>query len=94
MKRVRKKTVVVSQDLEEVKKKIGMKLKKKRKELGYTSYETFSYDISVNRTQYGKYEAGSTDLQLSSLLKVVNAMGLTLEEFFSEDRESSMDTPR
>ncbi|MCX6272800.1 MAG: hypothetical protein NTU44_16605 [Bacteroidetes bacterium] len=33
------------------------------------------------RAQYGRYEKGE-DLRYSSLLKVVRAFGITMEEFF------------
>ncbi len=66
----------------ELQKKIGQKLKRIRKELGYTNGDDFAYDKGINRSQYGKYEAGSQDMRLSSLVKIINSMGLTLEEFF------------
>lgn len=36
-----------------------------------------------SRAQFGRYENGE-DLRFSSLLKVVNALDISLEEFFSE----------
>jgi transcriptional regulator with XRE-family HTH domain len=65
-------------------KKIGAKLKKLRKEKGYKNSDDFAYDNEINRSQYGKYEAGAQDMRMSSLLKTINRMGLTLEEFFKE----------
>ena len=65
-------------------KKIGAKLKKLRKAAGYKNSDDFAYDHNINRSQYGKYEAGGQDMQISSLLKTVNSLGLTLEEFFEE----------
>ena len=66
-------------------KKIGARLKSIRKGAGYSSPDKFAYDHGINRSQYGKYEAGSEDLRLSSLLKVLDKLGLTLPEFFNED---------
>ncbi len=73
-----------SQNPKEILKKIGAKLVRLRKERGYTNSDGFSYDQAINRSQYGKYEAGSKDMRLSTLIKVINAMGLTIEDFFGE----------
>lgn len=50
---------------------------------GYTNYERFAYENDLPRAQYGRYENGE-DLRFSSLVKVVKAFGMTLEEFFGE----------
>ena len=62
-------------------KKIGNKIRTLRKEKGYSSHETFAYENEIDRTQMGRYERGS-DMQLTSLLKVLNALDTSLEEFF------------
>jgi transcriptional regulator with XRE-family HTH domain len=64
-------------------KKVGQRIKNLRIKQGYSSYEYFAYEHNISRAQFGRYEQGQ-DLRLSSLIKVVNAFGLTLEEFFSE----------
>jgi hypothetical protein len=64
--------------------KIGSKLKKLRKAAGYNNSDAFSYDHNINRSQYGKYEVGAKDMRISSLLKTVNALGITLEDFFRD----------
>lgn len=74
----------VDEDLHELQSKIGAKLKKYRKKLGYTNSDDFAYDHGINRSQYGKYEAGSQDMRLSTLKKIINSMGLTVEQFFKE----------
>ena len=77
-----KKSIKVDEDPREVLKKIGRKLKKIRKDNGYENSDDFAYDHEINRSQYGKYEAGAQDMRVSSLLKTVNALGLTIEDFF------------
>ncbi|MGZ3850021.1 MAG: helix-turn-helix domain-containing protein [Flavisolibacter sp.] len=52
-----------------------------RIEKGYTSYEYFAYEHNISRAQFGRYEQGQ-DLRFSSLIRIVNAFGMTLEEFF------------
>lgn len=63
--------------------KLAQRIKALRIEKGYSSYETFAFDKGIPRAQYGRYETG-TDIQYTSLLKVVKAFDMTLEEFFSE----------
>lgn len=64
-------------------KKLGERIKQLRIKKGYTSYEYFAYDHNISRAQFGRYEQGQ-DLRLSSLIKIVNAFGISLAEFFSE----------
>jgi transcriptional regulator with XRE-family HTH domain len=64
-------------------KKLGERIKQLRIKKGYTSYEYFAYEHNISRAQFGRYEKGQ-DLRISSLIKVVNALGITLSEFFSE----------
>lgn len=77
----------VAQNPKSTLKKIGTRLKKRRKELGYKNGDDFAYDHEINRSQYGKYEAGAKNMRFLTLVKTVNALGLTIEEFFREDLE-------
>jgi transcriptional regulator with XRE-family HTH domain len=63
-------------------KKIGERLKYFRKKAGYSNYEYFAYDHNISRPQYGKYEAGA-NIQLNTLIKILKAMNISLEEFFN-----------
>ena len=63
--------------------KLGNRIKQLRVERGYTSYENFAYEHDIPRAQYGRYENGE-DLKYSSLLKVMKAFGISLQDFFSE----------
>jgi hypothetical protein len=78
----------VNQKPRELLKKIGLKFARRRKELGFTNSDVFTYDKDLDRSQYGKYEAGSEDLRFTTLVKVINALGLTIEEFFGEGLDS------
>ena len=73
----------VELDAEAVLQQLGNRIKNLRIKEGYTSYEYFAYEHDIPRAQFGRYEKGQ-DLRLSSLIKVINAFGMTLEEFFSE----------
>ncbi len=65
---------------------LGERLRSLRKQKGYKNYEKFAYEHDIPRAQYGRYENGE-DLRFSSLVKVVSAMGMTMEEFFAEGFE-------
>lgn len=79
-----KKQAKIRQDPDSILLKIGAKLRKLRREKGYGNGDDFAYDHDINRSQYGKYEAGAQDMRLSSLVKTINLMGLTIEEFFAD----------
>jgi len=72
-------------NLEIEKKKIGVRFRQLRKEMGYTSHETFAYDNNLDRAQYGKIEAGSANLTLKVFIKHLNVMRVSFSEFFNED---------
>ena len=63
--------------------KLARRIKSLRIKKGYTNYEFFAYDHEIPRAQFGRYEKGE-DIRFSSLVKVVKAFDMTLEEFFSE----------
>lgn len=63
--------------------KLGRRIKALRIQKGYSNYETFAYKHDLPRAQYGRYEKGA-DLRFSSLLKVIDALGISLEDFFKE----------
>jgi transcriptional regulator with XRE-family HTH domain len=73
-------------DTEDQLAKLGARIKQLRIDAGYTSYEYFAYDHNISRAQFGRYENGQ-DLRMSSLIKLANAFGVTLQEFFSEGFE-------
>lgn len=64
-------------------KNLASRSKEVRKEKGYNNYERFAFDNELPRAQYGRYEKGQ-DLRFSSLLKVLKALDISLEDFFSE----------
>ncbi|MEE6130514.1 helix-turn-helix transcriptional regulator [Chryseobacterium arthrosphaerae] len=71
---------------DEVLKKLGKRIKEIRIAKGYSSYEYFAYEHNISRAQYGRYEKGE-DLRFSTLAKVINAFGMTMNEFFAEGFE-------
>lgn len=63
--------------------KLANRLRELRIKKGHTNYEQFAYDNNIPRAQYGRYEKGQ-DLRFSSLLKVLKALDITLEDFFKD----------
>ena len=66
---------------------IAERLKQLRAEQGYTSQETFAYEKEINRVQYSRYERAEEDFRMSTLIKIIKAFDVTIEEFFSEGFE-------
>lgn len=62
---------------------LGARIKSLRIAKGYTNAEKFAYEHDISRSQYAQYEKGK-DLRFSSLLKLLDCFGLSLQEFFSE----------
>jgi transcriptional regulator with XRE-family HTH domain len=74
---------VVSKSAEKQLQNIGKRLTQLRKEKGFTNYEIFAYENKISRSQYGKYEKGA-DMQFTTIIKICEAHGISLKEFFSE----------
>ena len=64
--------------------KIGQRLRELRKSKGYSNPDKFAYKFELNRSQYGKYEAGRTNITVATLINILNCLDTTLEEFFGE----------
>ena len=84
MKTPGKKKEVIQPDTQLI--NLGKRIKHLRIQRGYTSYEYFAYDHNISRAQFGRYEQGQ-DLRFSSLIKIINAFEITVQEFFSEGFE-------
>ncbi len=68
-------------------KELGERIRQIRISKGYTSYEYFAYEHNISRAQFGRYERGE-DLRFSTLVRIIEAFDMTLEEFFAEGFES------
>ena len=62
---------------------LAQRIKSLRLSKGYTNAEKFAYEHDISRSQYAQYENGK-DLRFSSLMKLLNAFDMSLEEFFAE----------
>ena len=68
---------------------VSTRLKKFRVERGYTNYEHLAYDIGISRSQYGRCEKGA-NMKLSTLLKILNFLDLSIDEFFEGINEHKL----
>jgi transcriptional regulator with XRE-family HTH domain len=64
-------------------KKLGQRIKAIRTAQGFTSAEAFANERGLARAQYGKFENGR-NLTYSNLLRVMQALNVSLREFFAE----------
>jgi len=64
-------------------KNLGERIKQIRKAKGYSNYEKFAHQHDFNRSSYGRFESGE-DIRFSSLLRVLNAFDMDIQEFFLE----------
>lgn len=81
MAKAKKKIVRSSDNPTDNLKRLGNRIKELRKKKGYESAEFFAYDHGLSRSQYARYEKGE-NLRFETLLKVVEALGVTPQEFF------------
>ena len=73
--------IIISPIHQEQLKNIGDHVKKLREAKG-VSYEVFAIKNEINRISQYRLERGK-NFQMSTLLKVINGLELTMEEFFS-----------
>ena len=77
-----------SENIKEVLKLVGARIRYLRESKGERNYEKFAFKHDLNRTQLWRYENGE-DLYFSSLIKVLSALDITLADFFSDGFDQS-----
>jgi transcriptional regulator with XRE-family HTH domain len=60
---------------------IGERIRELRIKSGYASHENFAYDNGIPRKTMWRAEKG-LNIKLETLIKIVNALNMSLEEFF------------
>ena len=68
----------------EMLKKVGERIKKLRQQSQYANYEVFAHEKNISRSLVYRYEKGTDDLQLTSLIKIIRALEITPAEFFKD----------
>jgi transcriptional regulator with XRE-family HTH domain len=64
--------------------RIGEKLRKLRKENGYTNYITFADENGLDKSQYWRLEAG-IGFNIKSLIRILDIHKVSLREFFADE---------
>lgn len=68
----------------ELLKKVGKRIKTLRQQTNYANYEVFAHVKNISRSQVYRYEKGTDDLQLTSLIKIIRALEVSPSEFFKD----------
>lgn len=74
-------------------KKVGDELRKKRTDLGITNYTLWAYENDLNPGFIGELERGQSDFKFLYLVKVLAAMDISLKEYFSGFTEPKRKLP-
>lgn len=73
--------------------KLAKRIKTLRTEQGYVNADHFAFNHYFARSQYARYEQGE-DLRFTSLVRLAEAFGISLEQFFSEGFDGPSRTER
>lgn len=65
-----------------VTKKLGKKIQRLRKEMGYTSQESFAEAIGLSRTHVGHIEQGRKNPSMEVLVKIAKKLKTEVSELF------------
>jgi|SRR5689334_20514642 len=63
---------------------LGEHIRKWRIKKGYGSYETFAIKYNLGISWYGDIERGKIDIQFTTLERIINGLGVSYKEFFSD----------
>lgn len=63
--------------------KVAQKIKRLRKEKGFSSFEAFANEYDLDRVQYWRVEKGS-NITLKTFFRILEIHGTSPKEFFSD----------
>lgn len=66
---------------------LGNRMRKIRIEKGFHSSEKFCRDNDMSRVLYANWESGKGNITYNNLMKVIDAFGVSVKEFFSDGFE-------
>ena len=64
--------------------KLGKRLRQYRKEKGYNTAEDAANKLEIQRSQYTRYESGTSNINYLTLMEILQKMEIPISEFFSE----------
>ena len=65
-------------------KKVGQRLRQKRKEKGYTM-ENLAHEAEMEYRQLGRIERGEVNTSVLSLLRICEALNIEMRDLFEEE---------
>jgi len=68
----------------ELQRKIGVKIRELRESKGIKNYEKFAIQNNFSRSHYWNIEQGEVNLTLKTLVRILNSLDTTVEDFFHE----------
>ena len=71
-------------DIIELQKRIGKKLRSIREAKGIKNYEKFAIQKEFSRSHYWNIENGDVNLTLKTLVRILNSLDVKVEDFFRE----------
>ncbi len=69
------------QDQIEFRRKLGVRIRKLREQKGW-SQETFAHETGMARSFTSALERGKKDIRLSTIFKLCNIFGITIQQLF------------
>lgn len=70
------------EEQKETREKIGKRIRQLRRQIGL-SQEKFANLHGIDRTQVSRLERGESNFELSTLVIIVRALDITIQEFFA-----------
>jgi transcriptional regulator with XRE-family HTH domain len=68
--------------VEEILRRLGQRIRELRRERGFTSQDTLADYLKMHRTFIGHLETGRKDFRMTTMIRVAEALGVTLSELF------------
>lgn len=69
--------------MEEILKRLGSRIREIRIQRGFKSQEEFADYCKLHRTFVGHLETGRKDFRLTTIIRVAEVLGLTMQELFA-----------
>ena len=69
--------------MEDILRRLGERIREIRIQRGFKSQEQFADYCKLHRTFVGHLETGRKDFRLTSIIRVAEALGVTMEELFA-----------
>ena len=71
-------------DVDQLQKRIGKKLREIRESKGIKNYEKFAIQNDFSRSHYWNIENGEVNLTLKTLVRILNSLDVRIQDFFGE----------